>query len=56
MKASWSSYNIATYGLGPEMLKGAFARIDVCLTKAENLYLSAGEKKKGTIVYKSTNH
>ncbi|KAL2092965.1 hypothetical protein ACEWY4_010277 [Coilia grayii] len=37
MEASWSNYNIATHGLGPEMLKGAFA-IFACLAEAENLH------------------
>lgn len=38
MEANWSNYNLAMHGLGPEMLKGAFALIDACLVEAENLH------------------
>ncbi|XP_026126272.1 uncharacterized protein LOC113107779 [Carassius auratus] len=38
MEANWSYYNLATHGLGPEMLKGAFSLIDACLVEAENLH------------------
>ncbi|KAL0969911.1 hypothetical protein UPYG_G00234420 [Umbra pygmaea] len=38
MEAKWSKYNIATHGLGPELLKGAFALSDACLAEAENLH------------------
>ncbi|XP_073729931.1 uncharacterized protein [Misgurnus anguillicaudatus] len=38
MEANWSDYNLATHGLGPEILKGAFSLIDACLVEAENLH------------------
>lgn len=38
MEANLSYYNLATHGLGPEMLKGAFSLIDACLVEAENLH------------------
>lgn len=31
LEANWETYDLATHGLGPAVIKGAFSLIDSCL-------------------------